>query len=309
MVVVSQKGGGKRPPSHRGAYYVKKHGDGFILAAWPKKKDRPLSQRQTKSVQLFREAAEATKRMDPAEQMAARIASQATQLLPRDLLFMALYGRLGYIILDNGERFYPVAALADLTELLDMLGWDEGTLVYRGKDFWAGLPAPILPSVLTFNPETGQPEWSTGAAGGAIKSTLVRRLDTTSPINTWPAMVPYQEAIYDDFDAWSPDDPELLTVPEGVTRIRLSAMVSLANANTARSYYISFREVDLNTDYPAYTAQNLRLGTTGFTSNHFLIQSPWIPVEAGQRFYTLVNFSPATSSAFIAENWFQMEGF
>lgn len=110
----------------------------------------------------FRQANALTKATTAAQIDASREAAKGTNLLPRDLLIAAMYGRLWAINVPGEGTFYSMAARQDVSDNLDVVAQFVGDVLVRGTDFWqaaaqgspgdvltqqaAGLPAAFLPT-------------------------------------------------------------------------------------------------------------------------------------------------------------------
>lgn len=166
MVKLTGDAGEIRRQSFRGRFYIRVSRGQVIMSAWPKKRPGPMSDKQAYAVDKFKQAAVATKYMDPADQNYARELTKGTNALPRDLLMMALYGRLGTVYLEGGERIYSLASMQNSSGVLDPLGYTKGMVLVRGDTYWAGIPIGAEKDVLTVGPD-GLPIWATPSGGGA----------------------------------------------------------------------------------------------------------------------------------------------
>jgi len=158
-----------RRNSLRGAFYVHEWRGKLVMRAWPRKRPGPKSAKQQAAMEWFRQAALATKYISPEDQISARELTRGTNALPRDLLMMALAGRLGTFKLTDGTWRRQLASLRDVTELLDTLSDVEGALAFRNGEYWWGLLPGSEGEVLTISP-AGQPEWASG--GGSASQNL-----------------------------------------------------------------------------------------------------------------------------------------
>lgn len=137
----------------------------MVAAAWPKPAKKNLSPKQAEAVAKFKEAAILAKYAPAEDQMTSRQLAEGSQFLPRDLQYMAIYGRLATLFFTNGQRRYQLASRYELTELLDILGFAPGSILFRGPDFWEALSPGIDGQALTI--EGGLPAWGAGGAGGS----------------------------------------------------------------------------------------------------------------------------------------------
>lgn len=137
-----------RAPSLRGAFLIRPGRSGQVAQGWPKPPKKRKSKKQQDAIAAFKEAAIIGKFAPAEDQMTARRLSHGSQFLPRDLQYMAIYGRLCTLFFTNGRRVYQLASRYDLTELLDILGFAPGSILFRGPEFWETLAAPEELSVL-----------------------------------------------------------------------------------------------------------------------------------------------------------------
>lgn len=155
-----------RAPALRGALVIQPTRAGVVAKAWPKKRPGKMSPKQQEAIEKFREAAIICKYAPTEDQVTSRKLAEGSQFLPRDLQYMAIYGRLATLFFSNGQRRYQMASKIDLTDILDILGFAPGTVLTRGADYWEGLPPGPSGWVLTTG-EDGQPaRWAPGGAGG-----------------------------------------------------------------------------------------------------------------------------------------------
>lgn len=63
-------------------------------------------------------------------------------LLPRDVMTMMLYNRLYAFDLTDGRTFWPMPALFDISDALDVISNIPGHQLVRGDKFWTSTPGP-----------------------------------------------------------------------------------------------------------------------------------------------------------------------
>jgi hypothetical protein len=63
-------------------------------------------------------------------------ATRGTPLLPRDLMIAFMYGRAITLIDQDGRTIYSMAARADVSKSLDVLGNTPGSKLIRGAQYW-----------------------------------------------------------------------------------------------------------------------------------------------------------------------------
>lgn len=153
-----------RAPALRGALTIQPTRAGLVAKAWPKKRGKRLPPKQAEAMERFKEAAIICKYAPSADQLQSRKLARGSQFLPRDLQYMAIYGRLATLFFTNGERRYQMASKVDITELLDVLGFAPGTILFRGKDYWEALEPGFEGAALTI--QDGLPAWGESGGGG-----------------------------------------------------------------------------------------------------------------------------------------------
>jgi hypothetical protein len=112
------------------------------VRAWPKKRGRPKSQKQLDAILQFSAYQWVAKNADPRMLYAAGEATRGTPFYPRDLLTMAMSGRLFTIDFPGERSLYSMAQRRDVSESLDILASTPGYTLVRGPQFWQGVPAP-----------------------------------------------------------------------------------------------------------------------------------------------------------------------
>lgn len=147
-----------RGVSIKGVFYTRKTRKGVAIVRWPRQRPTPATAGEADSRKLIALAARVTTYMTPQEQDFARQVSNVTKLLPRDFLMLALFQRIGTFVGRDGKKRYSVAAMQDVSELLDALGQIEGMILYRDGTWWTGLAIGEANQVLSVSDE-GLPAW------------------------------------------------------------------------------------------------------------------------------------------------------
>lgn len=130
-----------------------------MVASWPKKRGRPKSPITREQNAEFKRTMEAIKYLPGIIQTPHIEATQGLALLPRDTMTMMLYGTLFAVQFDDGRKIYPMAARETVSDSLDILSQVEGTILYRGPDFWMALPPGPSGAYLRMDPATDLPMW------------------------------------------------------------------------------------------------------------------------------------------------------
>ena len=202
MAKIVGDGQGDVRRSFKGAAYVRQHRGQTLLVAMPTRQKKQKSEKQLAAMDLMRQRSLAVKAMAPELVYWSSRFAKGTALMPRDWLFMAMAGR--YVLAwmpeeyitgpyardgiegeNNGQEpitpdsemptfdklrnLYPMAALNDLSFLFDIYGDTPGTIFYRTKDGWRGLPPGVPGTVLTLMPD-GTLQWQAAQSGGSAIS-------------------------------------------------------------------------------------------------------------------------------------------
>lgn len=139
--------------------YVRELRGQLIACKWPRRRTRPTNETTIEQMEKFRQANWAAKYAPAEIQIAYTQLVKGTQLLPRDLMVAAMYGR-GFTWLNpNHRRRYPVVALRDLSDTLDILGSNPGDIIVRGIQRWEAIVAPSAGLILTSSTPGNPPSW------------------------------------------------------------------------------------------------------------------------------------------------------
>lgn len=258
-----------RAPSFRRTLYFRPTKAGLVAAAYPLNRKRKLSPKQQEAVEAFREAAIIAKYAPAGDQMASRHLARGSQFLPRDLQYLAIFGRLCTLFFTNGERVYQMASRVDLSELLDILGFAPGTVLFRGPNYWEGLPPPTADSALVSI--GGVLQWSTQAIGGSGGGVLAAQLPTSTSDSTaanatkGSVIVPRRSFAVQGF----------LAVTRGISSQQNQQRVIVAK--------VSGTGTGLTIDEVVARSQLQTVNIVSITANRFILDNP-IDLEAGQRY-------------------------
>lgn len=160
---------------------------------WPRPRKSQQTPEQKDQNEWFRQANWAFKYAAPEYQVFLRNATHRTSLYPRDLFTIAASNGLFALTQTDGKVIYPVPYIQAVSQSLDALSQEPGSILVRGPQWWEAKP---LPQVLTegaemniIGPLTGTP---------ASTDTIISwSTPTISPIG-W----------------WDPANPSRLTVSE-----------------------------------------------------------------------------------------------
>ncbi len=224
----------QRGPSHRGRVMIDTFNGTIRVRKWPTKTGPPKSALQQRWVDWFTQANRLAKYADDLTQRAAIELTRGTGQYPRDVILKAMRGRLYTITGPDGWRYYPMAAIGDISETLDVLAQKVGSILYRAADRWRGLDPGVVSQVFTSQGPDAAPTWETpGGAGGWLAGALVDKLvnqsiafGTLTPVD-WTSEVYDTASLHDNVI-----NPSRMTIPPGWTRCRLTAGITWANSNT-----------------------------------------------------------------------------
>jgi len=138
---------------------------------WPRKRGKPTHATTIFWNEWFTEANLLTKYVDAATMRRAIQMTTGTPQYPRDVILAAMRGRLYSWADENGWKWFPMAAINDISESLDVLGQTIGDVLVRATDRWRPPPAGSVDDVLTYKGPLTPPVWqSPGGGGGATQS-------------------------------------------------------------------------------------------------------------------------------------------
>jgi len=167
----------RRGPSYRGRVMIDTVRGVIRVRKWPKKRGPPKSESQRFWVDWFTQANRLAKYASGMDQARAIAMTAKSGWYPRDVLLKAMRGRLYWWATPDGWKWYPVAAIGDISETLDVLAQTVGSVLVRATDRWRAPPAATIGDVLTYKGDVASPLWET-PAGGVIQQQL-----TESPIS------------------------------------------------------------------------------------------------------------------------------
>lgn len=138
------------------------------------------------------------------------------------------------------------------------------------------------------------------------KGALIRKTSNSTGL-TFPVIIAWEEAVYDTNAFWTAGAPSRLTIPSGVSRIRLTGSVSFEGMSTAGSVFAQI--LKNNVAQSPGSGFTFRQGSTGFSDNVIPIMSPVIDVIAGDYFEisTQVSMSAQDQITFGYRTWLNLE--
>lgn len=238
MKVVRSIPRAKRGASYSGRVMIDTVRGVLRVRKWPRKRGKPTSKDQLFWIDWFRQANYLAKYIDAASMIRARIMSEGSGLYPRDIILMAMRGRLYTWVDENGWRWYPVAAIQDISESLDVLAQTIGSVLVRAADRWRAPDLGAVDDVLTYKGEADPPVWQPMLHPGSWRAGALLLKDANQLIPTGvTTILSWETAVYQTAPIHSRiPNPSRLTVPIGFTRIQLSTNITIqANAGGRRT--------------------------------------------------------------------------
>lgn len=244
---------------------------------WPRKRGTPTSERQLFWIDWFRQANLLAKYADAMSMARAILMTKDTGLYPRDVLLKAMRGRLYTWADETGWRWYPVAAIGDISETLDVLGQTVGDILVRAIDRWRPPTPGNLGEVLTNAGPGNPPGWAPASAGGVTLACLVTNTVAQLIPNSVDTIVSFDTDTYDDAAIHDPAvSPSRFTAPAGVARMALTGQMDFDSAAGA------FRQIQVLLNGAASVPATLtRVRPLSGTRTFFQFVTMAIPVVAG----------------------------
>jgi hypothetical protein len=155
--------------------------------------------------------------------------------------------------------------------------------------------------------------WSPDAAGVhtriplPFKGALLQRSTDLTNVS-FPVLIPFESTVYDTNVFWDAGNPSRITIPAGVTKVRLQGSVSLKASATTGGVFISFEKNGAGSAVGSGVF-TVRQGTSGYTNNDFAANTAVVPVSAGDYFELRVNSTSSSWDDIQAGNrtWFAVE--
>jgi hypothetical protein len=166
-------GGSNRRPSFHNVLYQCTWRGTEVARKWPKGRGKSIAAKTRDQMEFFRQVQWAFKFTDHRiiQQYAEAVAG--TPLLPRDLYLSAMAGRMLAFYTPEGRLVVSVPANNDVSQTLDFLGSEVGSILLRTEEGWLGLSPGAVGDVLTMAGDPALPLWAEGGGGGGGASTLL----------------------------------------------------------------------------------------------------------------------------------------
>lgn len=208
-------------PSLRGAVYFRVVRGQLQAVVWPRKRGRPKTKAGRYHVTWFTAANYMARYSEQSIQTLTRAMSAGTPFYPRDIQLMFMSGRYGFISDPDGKRVYPMAAVQDVSNSLDIIAQEPGDVLTRGADRWAPVAGKAQGAFLVAS-APGQPAtWEKNAPAPLCGARLVRTSSFTAPFGS--VINPsWQTADFDHKGMFDPGNPTRLTIPAGVSFAELT---------------------------------------------------------------------------------------
>ena len=136
-------------------------------------------------------------------------------------------------------------------------------------------------------------------ASEPFKGALLRRTSNLNGVS-FPLFVPWQEAVYDSDSFWSGGAATRITIPAGITKVRLTGSVRFNPTQEAGS--ISCRIYKNGAIFPFSSSIIQRQGEIGWDDNANGAFTPVVPVVAGDFFELRANRSGLASMVNLIQN-------
>lgn len=241
------------------------------LRAWPPKKAAAAKAKNQEQIEWFRQAQFLAKYAASTQMKVAREVTTGTPLMPRDLLTMAMAGRLWVIKDQNGKEIWPVAVRNDVSQALDLLSKKAGSILYRGPDIWEGSNPPSGTLNALFANSEGAVEWR--AISSLSESYKTRLIRSTGQSANGQMILAWDTVIFDDAALWNPAEPTKITAPQnGLLKITWNFF--LTEQQPAGGSLAIYDET-ITTAY-GYKTLGVTFGDQ--------VTADWFPVSAGDSF-------------------------
>ncbi|UTC28368.1 putative tail protein [Brevundimonas phage vB_BpoS-Gurke] len=181
-------------------------------------------------------------------------------------------------------------SLGDLTDVSFLTTPQEGEVLTRVSGQWRSV-APTTGSGNTSN-------WTAPWRGALVERTT----DLTSV--TWPTTVPWQAATADTDGFYTTGAATRLTIPAGITKVRISAHIAFTLTGNTGSVYGAIHRNGVAIKTGRSTA---RQNTLGFTNNEIYVTTRIVSVVPGDYFEIYANSNISGVNSILTSSWLQLE--
>lgn len=157
-----------RYPSFRKRLVIRPNRGILVAQSWPKKRTGPRHPTNAYWSDWLSQADTLWKYQPDVFVRAALSAARGTPQMPRDLFISAIRGRLFMLTLDTGRRMFPMCAVRDVSQSLDVLSQDKGSILYRDDNIWKPLGPGQDGQAITWSAALGRPTWGPPTPGGDV---------------------------------------------------------------------------------------------------------------------------------------------
>lgn len=324
---------GDNPATPRRGYALK--GVGYsqvrehrtVFAKWPRKPLTPPSEAQLHARALIKSAALICTIIDANQMNFSAMVAENTQLLPRDLMIIQLFGRAFRFLRPDGKVIFSMAARRDVSELLDAIGQLKGMMLFKGDDLWQALEVGIPNDVLQIDPVTGLPVWApspvpsgagsllaqvnaigtpTANTGGfAAVGSMMRPYEDFQITELWPVVTASSGEQYAPFIAHL----SAYTSAATISSITIGPAVTLPRALTNTTFRLPFSvAVGLQAGEPYALGVVRQDGTGSSVCKVFVCGTDAQSVPDPAEHANLIAYSTTTPAAGRAFDFFQSSG-
>lgn len=232
MATIKPGPANRRGPAHTGRVIVDTYRGQIRVRSWPRKQTAAERAKKRDREEWFRQANILTKYVIPEQAIIAIEATRGTPFMPRDLLVMAMAGRVFGYREPGGRTIYPMGARSDVSASLDVFTQTVGGLLARGSEFWEAVDPGTAGQALVSQGPNALPAWADPASAVAVARVEANSAQAlTAGVNT---KLTFGSVPFDADGLWDAANSRFV-IPAGVTKAELVAgtrAVSLGTANT-----------------------------------------------------------------------------
>lgn len=262
------------------------------IRKWPKKRGPPKSEAQKYWVDWFRQANYLAKYVDAATMRRAITITKGSGMYPRDVILKAMRGRLYSWVDQTGNRWHSMAAIQDISESLDVLAQQVGSVLVRAADRWRAATGGVVGHVLTYQGLSAAPAWQAVTAPAVFSlACLLNRSSSWSLPNGSTTPIPFNNELHDPLNMHdNSSNPEDVVIPSGYSWARCTTFVHV-NSNTTGQRVVGIRKNAAT--FPGYS--DLSMSSKDTNLQRLSQITPWFPVTAGD-ILTMVAFQNSGSA-------------